>query len=738
MNKKLYIISNRLPVTINEDKKVCHANGGLATAMHSYLCASTAERFSETKWVGVPGCSRGTWHAVQDELRNPHFNYVPVFAGRQQYEGYYNGFSNSVLWPLFHYFPSYAVYADETYRAYKQVNELFVDALRQELSAGDTVWIHDYHLLPLAQLLRKEFPDLTIGLFLHIPFPSYELFRLLPTQWQTDLLQGMLGADLIGFHTIDYASHFLRCVEKVVGKTHQNHVIQHENRLVTVDVFPISIAYQKFADGYNDEKVVAKRFLLQEQLKEKKIIFSVDRLDYTKGILYRLKAYVHFLKENAMYRGHVVFVLVLAPSRDNIPRYAERKKMIDEYVGRINSRLGTVGWVPVIYLYKNMDFQEMVSLYTTCHLAMATPLRDGMNLVAKEFVATRQDGEGVLLLSEMAGASHELTGALMVNPNDVFSMAQKIKIGLEMPEEEQRERLSGMQKRLASYTVVDWAHDFLNQLKSTKQKQSSFQVKILDAFEKTALLDDYRTAEKRLLLLDYDGTLASFQKSPELAVPTQQMVALLKNLGEAEESDVYLISGRNSDWLEKYFGDLPLHLVAEHGAKYKPKGEEWLTDASAEDEWKDEIRLLMEGYVKRCAHSFIEEKEFSLVWHYRNANVEQGYLRAFELGAELNEHTATSNLQVMMGNRIVEVRMRGLSKGSFTEKLVRQDNYDFIFAAGDDRTDEDMFRVLGSLNQAYTIKVGDNASLAKYNLLNSKMLVSLLENMSYLSLPVPA
>jgi trehalose 6-phosphate synthase/phosphatase len=738
MNKKLYILSNRLPVTINEDRQIHHSNGGLATAMNSFVCANGAKNFDEIVWAGVPGCGRSTWHAVSDELANNSFTYLPVFAGKSQYEGYYNEFSNSVLWPLFHYFPSYAVYKNEAYQQYLEVNQLFADTLLKELASGDTVWIQDYHLLPLAALLRKEKPDVSIGFFLHIPFPSYELFRLLPKQWQSDLLEGMLGADLVGFHTIDYASHFLKCVQMVLGKTHQNHVLQHDNRLITVDVFPISIDYQKFNDAYAWEDVAAKRFLLKDQLKDKQIIFSVDRLDYTKGVLNRLKAYKHFLKTYPAYRGHVVFVLVLAPSRSSLPKYTERKKLIDEYVSLINSSLGTVGWVPVIYQYKNLDFEEMTSLYTACHLAMVTPLRDGMNLVAKEFVASRQDQQGVLMLSEMAGAANELTTALLVNPNDVPLMAQKMKTALEMPAEEQQERLMAMQDRVSAYDVVAWAGDFLSRLDSIIKKQRFFQVAFLDAFQKSSLLDAYRNAESRLLLLDYDGTLASFQPQPTMAIPDEHLLALLKNLGEAENSDVCLISGRNSAWLEKYFGDLPLHLVAEHGARYKPKGERWQTHPLAEDSWKQDVRQLMEGYVKRCAHNFVEEKEFSIVWHYRNANVEQGYLRAFELGADLEEKVAGTDLQVMMGHCIVEVRQSQLSKGAFAEEMLANKEYEFVFAAGDDRTDEDMFRALSTHKNAFTIKVGDQASFAKFNLSNSQMIVSLLDNMSYLSLPVPA
>ncbi|MGB8191069.1 MAG: trehalose-6-phosphate synthase, partial [Chitinophagaceae bacterium] len=342
MEKRLFIVSNRLPVTVSEETGIQHASGGLITAISSYLSKPGAQSFDEVFWSGVPGCNLGTWVSAIKKIQNAPFTYLPVFVPQKEYDGYYNGHANSVLWPLFHYFPSYAEYNVECYDCYQRVNQWFAETLVKNLRPSDTVWIHDYHLLPLAAMLRKEIPELTIGFFLHIPFPSFEIFRLLPKKWQEDLLKGLLGADLIGFHTIDYASHFLQSVLMILGLDNDRHIMHYDNRLIKVDVFPISIDFKKFNDAYDLPSVTQLRQSMLRQMNNRKIIFSVDRLDYTKGVFNRLKGYEYFLMQNPEYLGKVVFVMVIVPSRDTIPKYMERKKMIDELISHINSKVGNI------------------------------------------------------------------------------------------------------------------------------------------------------------------------------------------------------------------------------------------------------------------------------------------------------------------------------------------------------------------------------------------------------------
>lgn len=736
--RRLFIVSNRLPMTIQKDDNqlmVTPSAGGLVTAINNYLNGNTeAQRkeFSETFWVGMPCCSHAVWTEAASILPHSRFTFLPVFCNNKTYDKYYNGFSNSTIWPLFHYFPSFTEYNADHFSCYMQANEAFAETLVKYARPNDIIWIHDYHLLPLARMLRQVIPELTIGFFLHIPFPSFEIFRLLPKVWQKEILYGILGADLVGFHTIDYTSHFLQCVQMILGLDHDMHVIEHENRLVKADVFPISIDFNHFNDAYDQEVIADRRMVMKEKLSGKKIIFSVDRLDYTKGVANRLRAYELFLQRNPHYKEKVVFILVIVPSREGITKYAERKKIFDEMIGNINSTLGNIHWQPVIYQYNSLSFEEMITLYTTCDLALITPLRDGMNLVAKEFVASRKDKKGVLILSEMAGAARELTTALTINPNDVNEVADKIIAGLEMPLEEQAARLEPMRKRVAIYDVKAWASDFLKQLNVVKEKQGAFQVKFLDELTKRELLDNFRKANKRLILLDYDGTLVSFSTLPSEAKPGKRLIELLTRLTENEQNHVYIISGRDSSTLENWLGNIPLNMIAEHGAKIKLRNETWKNRIVQHHEWKQQVKDIMDVYVRRCANTFVEMKEYSMVWHYRNAHKEQARLRSLELFAELNDYAYNLGVQVLMGNKIVEVRLSGFDKGSTVQKEVLNETYDFILAMGDDRTDEDMFKLLSHKKNTYTIKIGAEASYAGYNLYTPQMVTALLESMSYI------
>ena len=734
--KRLFIVSNRLPINVQETNKkieVSSSNGGLVTALSSYLFDDANRdkpEFDEVCWAGAPGCTSATWTKADQQITNEHYKYLPVFIGKRCYEAYYSGQSNSVIWPLFHYFPSFAEFDGNYYDSYIEANQTFTDTILPHLRPGDTIWIHDYHLMPLAGMIRKEMPSVTIGFFLHIPFPSYELFRIMPKKWQDGIMHGLLSADLIGFHTIDYATHFLKCAQMILGLEDDMHVLQYHSRLVKVDVFPISIDYQKFNDAYDDTEVALSRTKFQEQFHNKKIIFSADRLDYTKGVFSRLKAYEHFLLSNPEYLGHVVFVLVVVPSRDSISRYAERKKMIDEYIGDINSRIGNIQWQPVIYQYANLEFNELVAMYTSCHLALITPLRDGMNLVSKEFVASRKDRRGVLVLSEMAGAAKELTDALTINPNDHEDIGKNIKEGLEMPVTEQARRMLAMQQRVKSYNVRTWAADFMNQLGNIKAKQAKYEVRFLDQHSKIEMLDSYMNSNKRLILLDYDGTLVPFSPIPSEASPSADLLEILSCLSEDPANDVYIISGRDSATLENWLGHLPLGIVSEHGAKTKKRGGDWKNQMNGSQAWRDEVSQIMAGYVQRCANSFVETKEYSIAWHYRNVNIHQAKLRSSELYSELLDLIKNHDLHILKGNKVIEVRNQGVDKGSAVQRILAKKQYDFITAFGDDTTDEDMFRILADRKHAYTLKVGDQASFAKYNLHTPYMVLSLLEVMS--------
>ena len=734
MQKRLFIISNRLPINIDSGKDTLSVNlssGGLVSAISSFLESQDTNGtsgYKDTIWVGAPGCSQSTWHKAEARIDGHGFEYLPVFVPKKNYESYYNGMSNSVLWPLFHYFPSYAEYKDHYYEQYQQVNREFLNVVLSQLRPDDVVWIHDYHLLPLAGLIREAMPSVTIGFFLHIPFPSYELFRIMPKRWQKELLDGMMGADLIGFHTVDYAAHFLDCVQMVLGLNHEMFTVRMQDRLVKAGVFPISIDFQKFNQAFDDEEVRRERNLMRKQFDGQKIIFSADRLDYTKGVYNRLRAFAEFLQRYPEFHGKVVFIMVIVPSRDLISKYAERKKMIDEYIGSLNSRVGNFRWQPVIYQYSSLSFHELIAMYTGCDLALITPIRDGMNLVAKEFVASRKDKRGVLVLSEMTGAVKELSEALTINPTDIGEIAGQIKRGLEMSEAEQAQRITKMQDRIQQYDVRDWANDFFTQLKHVQQVSSQLEVNMLDKPSAAGLLRTYADATRRLLLLDYDGTLAPLVARPELAKPEAKLLNLLARLCSDPLNTLFIISGRDRYTLDQWLGDLNLNMVAEHGSWIKRSGREWENPSLVSNEWMEPVNLILDRYTQRCKGSFVEHKSYSLAWHYRNVDEADAASQAAELLNELHEFTSHWGIGVINGNKVIEVRNKGISKGEAVKTILNANDYDFIFACGDDTTDEDMFQQLSFIADSYTFKVGLQGSYASFNLNDTDQVFSLLES----------
>jgi trehalose 6-phosphate synthase/phosphatase len=720
---RLLIISNRLPFSIErvEGKvMVRQSSGGLVSAIKSYFENenTNVQVYSEKIWVGSMEATEEDWEEVlRTGVVSADFEIIPVFPEKELYDDYYNGFSNSTLWPLFHYFPSIVENKKEYFEAYKKVNQLFATRITEIIKPGDVIWVHDYQLMLLPQMLRQQISNVAIGFFLHIPFPSYEIFRLMPTNWKRAILEGVLGSDLVGFHAHDYVQHFIQSAKMILKVENQFNNIQYKDRLIKADLFPIGIDYEKFRDACFDDTVVGIATALEEKFYNQKIIFSVDRLDYTKGLEYRLDGYEQFLTNYPEWQEKVVFIFNVVPSRDAIQTYSDRKGKIEEKVSTINGKFSTLHWQPLIYRYNHLTFEELCALYQVADVALITPLRDGMNLVAKEYVASCID-KGVLVLSELTGAANELSEALLVNPTDIDEVAGAIDAALEMPLIEQRSRLSYMQRRLANYDILKWVADFLQTLIETKKEQEIVKVNLLkeDVIEK--IQDDFNKAVKRCILLDYDGTLAPYQKIPALATPSEELIQLLKQFTNDTSNEIVIISGRDSQTLDKWLGHLPLTLVAEHGAILKYKNEDWKEQISITTEWKEQIRPLMQLFVDRCAGSFIEEKKTTLAWHYRNTHPELGFSRSRELRNSLLQLITNTSLQVIDGNKVLEVRMVGVDKGATATTILNNINPDFILCIGDDTTDEDMFRLLRG--SGYTIKIGRGNTAAQYTILSQR------------------
>ena len=731
MNKTI-IVSNRLPLQVKlEDSKleIKPSIGGLATGMKSVHAEGNGI------WVG--------WSGLTEDQLTPELQKdvkkavskekcVTVPLTTEDVDNFYLGFSNKTLWPLFHYFMEYTSFERSEWESYKEVNQKFADVVLENVNDGDTVWVHDYQLLLLPKLIRDKKPNISIGFFLHIPFPSFEIFRTFP--WREELLEGMLGADLLGFHTYDYERHFLSSIKRILRLEVNFNTIDYHDRTVTVDSFPMGIDYKKFYESamVNDSQQKKERSELQRRLDEHiksasdaKIILSIDRLDYTKGIPNRLKAFEYFLNKYPEFKEKVRLILLAVPSRSNVPQYQKLKRETDELVGRINGEFATVSWTPIWYFYRSMPFENLIDLYTTSDIALITPVRDGMNLVAKEYVATRTNQDGVLILSEMTGASKEMNEALLINPNNFDQIADTIKQAIEMPIEEQKTRIKILQERLERYSVEKWAEEFLKALASTKDKEDVFISKRLNTPLKAEISKAFHAAEKKLVLLDFDGTLVGFKNNPKDCKPDAKLFTLLDKINAIDGVKLVIISGRDRETFEDWFSGKDYTLVTDHGVWLKENGNDWTMLEHLKNDWMENILPVLETFVDRTPGTFVEKKKYSLAWHYRKTDPELAQTRTIELNTVLNSLTENHGLTVLKGNKVTEIKSSNVNKGRAAARLLTQDNYDFMFAIGDDWTDEYMFEELP--DSAYTVKVGFKKTSAKYHIKNTDEVRELLK-----------
>ncbi len=722
---RLVILSNRLPVTI--DKKdgalFFHPSaGGLATGLNSL------KDHYERIWIGWPGTipnSKEESQRVEKNLKKDGL--IPVFLTKNEIDAYYEGFSNKTIWPHFHYFTQFTKYNEDFWEAYKKVNEKFLAVLQRHLKPNDLVWIHDYQLMLLPGMVRKAFPNQSIGFFLHIPFPSFEIFRILP--WREEILLGLMGADQIGFHTYGYMRHFLSAAYRILGIEQNFGKLAVDNRIINVDVFPMGIEYDKYAfperhlDGVNIATKISN-FLS----KNRKLIISIDRLDYTKGIPQRLRAYREFLYENPEFHDRVTLMLIVVPSRSNVDQYQELKSEVDTLVGQIDGEFRSFRWSPIQYYYRPFDFADLCALYKSADIAMITPLRDGMNLVAKEFVASKEESKkGVLILSEMAGAANELTDAILINPQDSNEMVAAIERAIVMPLEEQKDRLEKMQARLKKYDVKHWAKTFIAEQTKLIASKEERKTRVLKNKSYDELISRYKNASSRLLLLDYDGTLTKFHSNPDDASPDDELLSILRKLKAESGTETIIISGRDRHTLDLWMKEFQFEMAAEHGVWYN-RGKGWKVNRGLSKDWKEKVRPILESMVERTPGSFIEDKDYSLVWHYRMIDKALGEKRIREYRDVLQYLTANLDLQVLEGNKVVEIKNAGVNKGKAALNWINRKDWDFILAIGDDYTDEDTFKVIPTGH--YAIKVGLSQTEANYNLIGVGEVRTLLKRLT--------
>lgn len=731
---RLLIVSNRAPVTAKEHPdgfSYKHSVGGLATGLASYTAdLGDTGPIDGSLWIGWPGimAEGPRRETLEAELREG-FGVHPVFLTDEEIERYYLGFCNATLWPLFHYFQSLALTDKETWDCYVEVNRRFLEAVLDVIEPDDLVWVQDYHLMLLPGMIREEVPGASIGYFLHIPFPSYEIFRQLPRTWAESILTGVLGADVVGFHTHDYTQQFLRTVLKILG--HDNHLgeIHLDDHTAKVGTFPMGIDFDGFSVAAGRADVIREADSIRADASVRgKMIISIDRLDYTKGITNSLLAYELFLENNPEWLGNVVLAMVVVPSRTDVLEYSKIKNEIDTVVGRVNGRFGDVHWTPILYQYGELPFEELVAMYVAGDVNIVTPKRDGMNLIAKEYLATRLDETGALILSETAGAACELREAYIVNPENVEEIAGSIAHALRAEPDRQAEANRLMRSRIESHDVKAWAHDLIGSVIAVKEAQSAAEARRMTVACRDAILSEFINARNRLILLDYDGTLVPLASTPVEAMPDEELMSLLNDLASDERNTIALISGRDRFTIEALFSAKGIHLVAEHGAWCRMSDADWEADPSIRSDWKPGITEVLERYVKTLPGSLVEEKEYSVAWHYRKADPEAGQEMKRELVYELLDLIANNPLQVVEGSKVVEIRNSGVDKGSAVTNMFSLEDYDFILAMGDDRTDEDMFAALPE--SAHTIKVGIQGTEARHAVGDQRSARRLLEEIA--------
>ena len=729
MKRRLLVVSNRLPLTLRKAEDghwtTERSSGGLASAMNPIL------RDNGGDWIGWAGSSGEEDQQERNSVLQEWAQKDQCFAVELPAEiakGFYEGYSNQTLWPVFHNFPSQLKFDAKDWQAYIEANRIFCRAVVDRYKQGDLVWVHDYQLMLLPQMLRAELPDAAIGFFLHIPFPSSEIFPILPRR--EELLQGLLGADLVAFQTHGHLQQFRAALLRVLGLESKIAEVAVGGRPIRLEAHPIGIAPEQYTDLLSHDETTAQLHAeWAARYRGRRVLLAVDRLDYTKGIPERLRAFAHLLRSSSELREKVVLIQVAVPTREGIETYQDLRTEVNRLVGEINGKLGTPGWTPVVYINRSIERAELVALYKLADVCWVGSLRDGMNLVAKEYVACKAEGDGVLVLSEFAGAAAEMGEALLINPFDEERTALSIERALTLDENERRRRMDQLHSRILHNNVFRWGERFLASLEDAVSERGRYSDTQPKRLRTTEVLDAYRRASRRLLMIDYDGTLVPFAGQPWQAVPPPVVMRLLTSLAAEPHNCVAVTSGRTAEDLNRWFGAIKgLWLIAEHGAEVKsPLEASWEPLRSeVSTDWKSTVMPILEHFVDRTPGSFVEEKKYGVVWHYRLAEPEFGAWLANELVSMLEAMLAETDLRAFRGDKVVEVKPVWANKGEALDRLLAVlSSPDFLFAAGDDRTDEDLFEHMPT--EAWTVHIGPGPTRAAFVLPDFESLRRVLE-----------
>ncbi|XP_044457273.1 alpha,alpha-trehalose-phosphate synthase [UDP-forming] 1 isoform X2 [Triticum aestivum] len=671
-NGRVLIVANRLPVTAKRHPvkkwEYPSSSGGLVSALQGI-------KDVQMMWVGWPGVSvpnETDQTVITEELFKRRC--VPVFLDEELMDQYYSGYCNKILWPLFHYLGLPQEYKinkakgiKSQFEAYTQANQMFAETVCKIYKEGDIIWCHDYHLMCLPKLLKQYNINMKVGWFLHTPFPSSEMYRALPNR--AELLEAVLKADLVGFHAYDYARHFVSACISLLGLEGDLDSIQFDGRIVK---FPIGIDAQRFTKALEGPKVKEKITEFKKLFAGRKVILGVDRLDMIKGFLQKLLAFEKFLEKNEeLDSGYKVVLLQIAvPTRSDVPEYRKLASQVHELVARVNGRFGTLKATPILHLDQTVDFDSLCALYAITDVALITSLRDGMNLVSYEYVACQESNKGVLILSEFAGAAQSLgAGSIIVNPWDIAEVADAIKCALDMPTEDREKHHRHNYELVSRHTAQDWAENYVCDLYNATSKAPlrAIHTTVLPIGEAAA---QYGQSNNRLLILGFNATLTGqielFEEGADIEPKLNpEFKQPLKTLCDNENTTVVVVSGYGKSILDKNFADYKLWLAAENGMFFRRPGEEWITTRYEQDEisWAGSVKKVFEYFTKRTPRSNFEQRESSLVWNYKYADVQFGRNQATDLLQHLGAYSLSNQSAVVVqGSRSIEVRPMGVTK----------------------------------------------------------------------------
>ncbi|RDX51729.1 trehalose 6-phosphate phosphatase [Lentinus brumalis] len=626
-------------------------------------------------------------------------HYVPVWLDDKEAHGHYDGYCKQTLWPLFHYLlwqdvaTEYAS-ADSHWAPYAAVNAAFAKRVAEVYRPGDLIWIHDYHLLLVPSLLRQALPEAAVGLFVHTPFPSSEVFRCLPRR--KEILDGMLGANLVCFQTYSYSRHFTSSCVRVCGyEVTPRGGIDVQGHVTAIGYCPVGVDADRVAKDTLRPGIQPKLEALRALYEGKKIIVGRDKLDVVKGVVQKLRAFEKLLQDYPQWIGNVVLIQVTSPALSDSPKL---ERQVSEIVAHINGEYGSLDFIPVHHYHQTIKKDEFYALLSVADLGVITPLRDGMNTTSMEFViAQERTKKSPLILSEFMGISSNMSQALQINPWNLREVAAAMHRGLTMSDDEKAHRHQQLYKTVTTHTSATWAEILAKQL--LERLGSSNMARQTPFIPKGELERHYIKAKKRLFLFDYDGTLAPIVKVPSLAVPSKDTLKALEILASDPKNVVYIISGRDGEFLETHLGHIKnLGMSAEHGGFIRAPGEKtWRNFTESLDmSWMSEVLEIFKYYTERTTGSHIEVKKSSITWHYRSADPEWGLFQCHQCQDLLENNLARKRpIEVLVGKKNLEVRPIAVNKGEIVKRILYfNPDAEFVFCAGDDKTDEDMFRAL--------------------------------------------